>query len=453
MLARKSFSFSLFLLQIALAKGFKVNFPTLQCRDVVLWHRPSKKHASSAVGGAAASQRMLTLQYSSSFTLESSSTSSTATTTRHVSSSRSSTFEPDTKTSSPSAYYLQPPPYLADLDIGASIDIDNDNHEDDEDEDDADDEQDKDHDEEPRRNSTTITITKLANDPPLFWVQNFLSRGDCETLIRGAAQSLVLQNAETRQGVVEHRVGSKVAWMGDHDNDNDDDEDINDDETHDEDSLAVSFIAGYTQHLSANLFLPHAVPHGVQAERLQVVQYDQNGKFDIHHDGFNRTVTVLTYLNGVAGTWFPYIEGGGGGGGGGAETLDDADMPLQQHVNNQVDLLSRKQPGHDGLCMVSSSSSSSNDNNNNDVDSTDSPVGGTRRTNGHQNNHHVVQVQPGDAIVFYNYQDHPEHGRIMSWKSLHCGLPATREKWIATNWLRANDDDNDHDDDDDETAY
>jgi 2OG-Fe(II) oxygenase superfamily len=424
-----SFSFSLFLLlRIALlANGFTVCTSTTRPTFSLL---PSKqhpcrvKHAAAAAAAAAAavaavaavasssSQRMMMMMIHSSRTAtleESPSPSRTHDVNGSISSNRGSGGSSITSSfENKNMSYLQPPPYLADLDIGASVDIDDGRDADDEDEE--------------HESSRAHQITKLANDPPLFLVQNFLSREDCDMLMHGAA--LALQDAETQQGIVEHRVGSKVAWMGDDDNDRDYMDDDNDQESN---LSAVNLIAGYTQHLSANLFLPHA-PHGVQAERLQVVQYDQNGKFDIHHDGFNRTVTVLTYLNGVAGTWFPYVGVGVG-------AADNADIPPQQrHVNNQAHLLSHKKPGRDGLCMASHD------------DGLDMPDGDMQTSIDQKSNNHVVLVQPGDAIVFYNYQDHPEHGRIMSWKSLHCGLPATREKWIATNWLRANDDD-DHDDD------
>ena len=49
----------------------------------------------------------------------------------------------------------------------------------------------------------------------------------------------------------------------------------------------------------------------------------------------------------------------------------------------------------------------------------------------------VVSVSAGDAVVFYNYEYNEElESSIMSWRSLHCGMPAQKEKWIATNWIQ-----------------
>jgi hypothetical protein len=44
-----------------------------------------------------------------------------------------------------------------------------------------------------------------------------------------------------------------------------------------------------------------------ELESLQVAHYYRNGgKFDMHHEGFYHVVTALTYVNGIAGTWFPF---------------------------------------------------------------------------------------------------------------------------------------------------
>jgi hypothetical protein len=42
------------------------------------------------------------------------------------------------------------------------------------------------------------------------------------------------------------------------------------------------------------------------AEDMQVAMYDAGGGYDYHHDGFGRYLTVLSYLNGVGGTYFPF---------------------------------------------------------------------------------------------------------------------------------------------------
>lgn len=80
-------------------------------------------------------------------------------------------------------------------------------------------------------------------------------------------------------------------------------------------------------------------------------------------------------------------------------------------------------------------------------------------------NPNIVKVNPGDAIAFYSYDwietknndsngrldssppnpdQSPPTGPFMNFRSLHTGMTATKkEKWIATNWFRLNDDDKD----------
>jgi hypothetical protein len=73
-------------------------------------------------------------------------------------------------------------------------------------------------------------------------------------------------------------------------------------------------------------------------------------------------------------------------------------------------------------------------------------------------NPHVVKIKPGDAIAFYNYQWmstkklHRNHdcsttistnkdSLMINWRSIHSALPASQEKWIATNWFAYDDGD------------
>jgi hypothetical protein len=63
-------------------------------------------------------------------------------------------------------------------------------------------------------------------------------------------------------------------------------------------------------------------------------------------------------------------------------------------------------------------------------------VGDEYESKDDNDNPHVVRVRAGDAVVFYNYEYNEEiSGPIMSWRSLHAGMPASQEKWIATNWF------------------
>jgi hypothetical protein len=347
----------------------------------------------------------------------------------------------------PHADLVRPPPYLNDLAVGECVHL-----------------------------GDNIRIVKVSHSPPIFYLPQFLHAMDCRTIIDAVAGNIMVSSAaETKQGVVEHRTGSTVAWLGDLD-EHEDHGDGDDGAHHhggensvietktkrekddDDPTRHATMVAGYLQHLTAHLFLPHATS-SVDAERLQVVRYDAQGRYDLHHDGYDRTVTVLTYLNGVAGTWFPFVD---------KEVHDDNDedddvfIPTMQLGNENM--LNGRVPGRDGLCFVGR-----------EDNTIVPPARGAEEHDGDHTNR-VVRVDAGDAICFYNYQpfvvppnDQDDQRRrrrrpgnattadnngagydddagdnddatkniIMAWKTLHCGLPAPTTKWIATNWLSA----------------
>jgi len=224
-----------------------------------------------------------------------------------------------------------------------------------------------------------LEITKVSHDPPIFVMRNFLPQRERRTIMDAA--EINLRTAKTLTGSVQHRVGSSLTWI---DGSGDGDE-----EQH--------AIAEFMTQLSAHLFLDDSVAESVNAEPLQVVKYDQAGSFDLHTDGCGRTVTVLTYLNGIAGTWFPLV---------GASNAEGCSMKLKNKAS-----LEGKIPGVHGLV-----------------------VAGDEQP-GMEESDNVVRVQAGDAVVFYNYENDPRLGKVPSWKSLHSGLKAMDTKWIATNWL------------------
>ena len=114
-------------------------------------------------------------------------------------------------------------------------------------------------------------------------------------------------------------------------------------------------------------------------------------------------MTVLYYLNGVSGTWFPLASG--------------MSLSLQDPPRTEGDALERVRvqgliPGTDGILAGSM------DNANN---------GGAN-----------VPIQPGDALVFYSYKKDPLVPACpiqQDWQALHAGLPAPEQKWIATHWF------------------
>lgn len=131
--------------------------------------------------------------------------------------------------------------------------------------------------------------------------------------------------------------------------------------------------------------------------------------FPSSSDGYSRVITCLTYLNGVAGTWFPFANE--------PTDLKDNVSTIQNLMKNNSAQFTKqkKKPGIDGICIVGET-----ENDNEDVD----------------DNQHFVKVKQGDAVVFYNYDYNADDQKLEErWKSLHCGLPASYEKWIATNWF------------------
>lgn len=137
----------------------------------------------------------------------------------------------------------------------------------------------------------------------------------------------------------------------------------------------------------------------------------------------------------VTRTWFPYA------------VLDKDEYDKLKHSNTQDDIpdltinnvAKDKIKGKDGLLIVGSE---------NDLDDNTSL----------ENNSHIIKVNPGDAIVFYNYDwidsynrsdlndleidgdIPPPTGPFINFRSIHTGLTTTKdEKWIVTNWFNVPD--------------
>lgn len=149
-------------------------------------------------------------------------------------------------------------------------------------------------------------------------------------------------------------------------------------------------------------------------EPMQLVRYDSEGEFILHHDALGRAMTVLSYLNGVGGTWFPLANYDEARYGSVPQTKPDT-LALIQNLDLQ--------PGRDGL-LLATQGSGEDGTNRNDTDA-------------------IIRISPGDAVVFYNYNDDSIHGmaddEILSdidWRAIHAALPATEEKFIATLWFQ-----------------
>ena len=241
---------------------------------------------------------------------------------------------------------------------------------------------------------TPLSITRVSNNPDIFIFRNFLPlEQDRKALIEESLAGDGLQNAETKSGLVCHRKNSSLAWI--------DIFNIDDNPTFGRE------LARFMVGLTLQLFCSEDAPVlGALDPEVQVAKYTSGGKFDLHHDGYGRPVTILTYLNGIAGTWFPFAALDGDG--------DGNDVPPEMTLES-VGMVDDKHPGKNGLLVVGKESEL-------------------------EEGPHVVRIQSGDSVVFYNYEFSQElNNPIMNWRSLHAGLTTDREKWISTNWFRSED--------------
>jgi hypothetical protein len=263
---------------------------------------------------------------------------------------------------------------------------------------------------------TPIRIKRISFQPEMFVVKNLLPfEADRKSLIESAISSEMME-ASTKSGIVSHRTDCYVASLST--------EDPNRSENEGEQ------VATFLEQLLAFLFISSPSSCKIKAEPMQILCYEPNGKYDFHHDGYHRILTAITYLNGVAGTWFPYAVVSSS-----ITQEEDEETPPQMKLTGEG-MAADKLPGKDGVLVIGK-------------------MDHKYMNKAEYDNHHVVQIQQGDAIVFYNYQwvdtqefngnmgvnrskttmHGGEHALTMNWRSLHCGLPASQEKWIATKWF------------------
>ena len=124
------------------------------------------------------------------------------------------------------------------------------------------------------------------------------------------------------------------------------------------------------------------------AEDVQVAKYDAGGRFDYHHDGYGRYLTVLSYLRPVGGTYFPFANMS-------KSELDGIDFTNEDEVS--VMSFKQKVGGQCGVLVVGK-------------EGRDAYVDGT------VNPRNVIEIEAGDAIAFYNYDSNGERDL----RSLHC---------------------------------
>jgi hypothetical protein len=215
-----------------------------------------------------------------------------------------------------------------------------------------------------------VTVERCSFSPPIFILRNFCTTQECDDILQSTPTS-TMKPAQTAFGIKDEitRKKSFVTWLGNN---------------------AANATVGRLANAGRQLLLVPARSLGV--EDLQVVRYESSGEYTLHHDGNDRVLTVLYYLNGEGETWFPLAN----------RELDNRPSSRQEALAAAEGL----RPGIDGVLISSSSSSS--------------------QTSG------CVPIRRGDAVAFYSFF---QNG-TPDWSAIHSGLPASSEKIIANHFFR-----------------
>jgi len=223
-------------------------------------------------------------------------------------------------------------------------------------------------------------VERIAQN--VFLLKSFMTSWECESIIHEAKCNYNMTEAKSVDDE-KSRTNCKVAWLGD---------------------ARLGGILEMIGKSAENAFVSIRAKESPMSRRsdLQVLHYAEGGQFTLHHDGLDRILTVITYLNGVGETWLPLVNVGDKKGDY-VEKCTCLEEAISQVADNEM------VPGKDGILV-----------------SGDSVL----------NNPHVVLVEQGDAVAFYSYDS--EGGE--DWQSIHAGLPCRYDedgKWIATYWFHA----------------
>jgi hypothetical protein len=253
-------------------------------------------------------------------------------------------------------------------------------------------------------------ITRLSSSPDIFLVRDLIQTEDRKILMKAATLQGMKIAGTRSSGENTVRKNSYLAWIDPHSIlcSNDDDEGGN--YWKDASSVARETIA------KSRLCFVHDVMNDLInavekmefcfAEDLQVAKYDEQGMFDYHHDGYSRYLTVLTYLNGVGGTYFPFGNMG-----------DEELLGINFTNETEVSVLKfKKNLDKCGILIVGEEGSN--------------PY---LKSSSFVKPKNIIHIKAGDAIAFYNYMP----GGEKDLRQLHCSLPVPREKWISTSWFRS----------------
>ena len=218
-----------------------------------------------------------------------------------------------------------------------------------------------------------VTVERCSCSPPIFVLRNFCSAQECDAILQSTPPS-AMEPAQTSFGIKDEitRKKSYVAWLG------------ND---------AANATVGRLANEGRQFMLMPCRSLGV--EDLQVVRYESGGEYTLHHDGNDRILTVLYYLNGEGETWFPLAK----------RTRNDDCNNRPSTRQEALAAAEGLQPGIDGVLVSTVSTTQTSE---------------------------CVPVRRGDAVAFYSYfQD-----GTPDWSAIHSGLPCRTEKIIANHFFR-----------------
>jgi len=228
-------------------------------------------------------------------------------------------------------------------------------------------------------------ITRLSRSPDIFLVKDLIPAGDRRTLMRAAADQGMTAAGTRNSDANTVRKNSQLAWI--------EMRDVGDGD----DAARAASVAWDAIVKSKDCFSHEAMDDGVNNfERMQVAKYDKGGWFDYHHDGFSRYLTVITYLNSVGGTYFPFGDMGG--------SRDGCDFTNEDEARDA---------GKCGILIVGEEGEESY------LNSTSSAPSVNPKT--------IVDIEAGDTVAFYSRC--PDGGEDS--RSLHCSLTVPQEKWIS----------------------
>jgi hypothetical protein len=192
-------------------------------------------------------------------------------------------------------------------------------------------------------------------------------------------------------------------------------------DSHDETTLARSMCRRAREHFISDILQKQHHDGRLDycwTEDLQVAMYRPGGRFDYHHDGNGRFLTVLCYVNGVGGTYFPFANPG-------EEGVSVVDFCDNERLATDV-AAATKRPGEDGMLLVGKEG-----------------IGAYCLSKDLCQKSSIVEIEAGDAVAFYSYNGAGSSastiaaGGSRDWKSLHASLTVPEEKFISTCWFRS----------------